>query len=195
MTIKKLRARASLAAVLLLAAFAIPMSGCGSTSKSKVVAGPVRPPQLRTDSKIYVSMPFDAVSGKHVAIESGRQTAEAIATALSRYNKRVFMSKIPLSLVEGMEAARKIQAEYMVYPTIVEWRDYATEWSGKRDRLKLRIDLIEVATEQRVYSKEFEDRSKWMTDGGDRPSGLLSTPAGTFASDLFMPPGFTPPAR
>lgn len=192
MKIDKRRWMESLAALLLLASAGGLLTGCGSTSKSTPVAGPSQPPQIRTDSRIYVSMPFDALSGKNVAVESGRQTAEAIATALSRYNKRVFMSKIPLSLVEGMEAARKIQAEYMVYPTIIEWRDRATEWSGRRDVLKVRIDLIEVSTEQRIYGREIEARSKWMTDGGDRPGDLLADPAGTFASDLFMPPGFKP---
>ena len=163
---------------------AVLASGCQSTYSDRQVSNePV--PMLRSNTRVYVGMPFDATDRKDVAYQSGRQVAEAIHTAFARNTRPVFISRTPESLGEALDSARKVNADYLAYPTIQLWLDRATEWSGRRDKLKLRVDLIELETSQVVYAKEIEAAGKWMTDGGDTPADLVQQPVEHFVNTLF----------
>lgn len=159
-------------------------AGCKSTySDRKLSNEPV--PLLRSNSRVYVGMPFDATHKKVVAQNSGKQAAEAVYTAFARNTRPVFISRTAESLGEALESARRANAEYLVYPAILRWEDRATEWSGLRDKLHLRVDLIDLQTSEIAYSKEIEATGKWMTDGGDTPADLLQQPLDHYANDLF----------
>ena len=158
--------------------------GCESTYTEKNLSDePI--PLLRNTSRIYVAIPFDASFKNKVAQGSGKQIAEALVTAFSRNTKAVFISKFPESLSEALESARGRNAEYLVYPNLLKWEDRATEWSGRRDRLQVRIDTIDLTDSRVVYSKMIEATGKWMTDGGDTPIDLLEQPAEGYVNSLF----------
>jgi hypothetical protein len=95
------------------------------------------------------------------------------------------MSRFPESLGEALEIARNGHMEYVLYPTIVRWEDRATEFTGRRDRLTIKADLIDLATSKVVFSREFEATGKWMTDGGETPKDLLEQPAEQYVNALF----------
>ena len=169
------------AACCLLALFA---AGCQSTySEKNITTEP--PPLLRSNSRVYVAIPFDAMFKKKVQINSGKQTAEAVFAAFSRYTKSVYIGKLPESPDEALESARKAQADYLVYPNLLKWEDHPTEWSGVRDQLELKIDLIETREGKLAFSRDFSATGKWMTEGGDTPNDLLPEPVGQFADALF----------
>jgi hypothetical protein len=160
------------------------VSGCQSTYSEKNLSDqPV--PLLRNTSRIYVAIPFDASFKQKVAQHSGKQTAEALVTAFTRNTKSVSMSKYPESLSEALESARKYNAEYLIYPVLLKWEDRATEWSGRRDRLQVRIDTIDLSNSAVVFSKMVEATGKWMTEGGDSPADLLQEPADSYVNSLF----------
>ncbi|MGV3774674.1 MAG: DUF4823 domain-containing protein [Verrucomicrobiales bacterium] len=158
-------------------------SGCKNTYKEQSEFKLA--PKLQQDNRIFVAMPFDAVFKGRVMFKSGKNVASTISEAFGRYGRGVFVSKQPQSLSESMESARGVRAEYLIYPTIVTWEDRATEWSAMRDKLVLRMDVIEVANGQTVYSRTVTGRGKWMTEGGDTPSDLLDDPVESFANDLY----------
>ena len=159
-------------------------SGCKSTYSDRKVSN-VPVPLLKSNTRVYVGMPFDATDRKEVAHSSGKQVAEAIYTAFARNTRPVFISRSHENMGEALESARRVNADYLVYPTIQEWKDRATEWSGVRDRLKLRVDLIDLETSEVVFAKEIEATGKFMTDGGDTPADLLQQPLDRYANDLF----------
>lgn len=171
--------------ILLLSFFlGIAGTGCKSTYSDRQVSNqPV--PLLRSNSRIYVGIPFDATFKKEVAHNSGKQVAEAIFNAFARNTRPVYISRSPENLGEALDSARRVNADYVVYPTITRWEDRATEWSGRRDKLQMRVDLIELETSQVVYAKEIEATGKLMTDGGDTPADLLQQPLDHYANDLF----------
>lgn len=168
---------------LLMAGFAV-LTACKSTYSEKDLST-TPPPILKSNTRIYVAIPFDATFKKEVVQNSGKQTAQAFQVALMRYTRSVYMSKFPESLGEALEIARTGHMEYVLYPTIVRWEDRATEFSGRRDRLAVKADLIDLTTSQVVFSREIEATGKWMTDGGDSPNDLLLQPAEQYANALF----------
>jgi hypothetical protein len=170
--------------LIALALAALVFGGCQSTYHERNASlDPL--PLLRSDTRIYVGMPFDASDRKEVAFQSGKKAAEALYTAFSRNTKPVFISRGPESLSEALENARRFNAKYLVYPTIKLWEDRATEWSGRRDKVDFRVDVIDLATSRNVYWKEFEATGRFMTDGGDTPADLLQQPVDQFAATLF----------
>lgn len=169
--------------IALLAAFAF-STGCKSTYEEKDLTE-TPPPILKSNSRIYVAIPFDATFKKEVMQGSGKQTAQAFQVAFTRYTRSVYTSKFPESVGDALEIARKGEMEYVLYPTIVRWEERATEFTGRRDRLTIKADLIDLSTSQVVFSREVEATGKWMTDGGDSPKDLLDQPAEQYANAVF----------
>ena len=169
--------------LMLLASFAV-LTACRSTYQEKELTS-APPPILKSNSRIYVAIPFDATFKDEVIQGSGKQTAQAFQAAFMRYTRSVYTSKFPESLSEALEIARNGHMEYLLYPTIIQWEDRATEFSGRRDRLKIKVDLIDLSTSKVVFSREIEAVGKWMTDGGETPKDLLDQPAQQFANAVF----------
>jgi hypothetical protein len=168
---------------MLLAGFAV-LTACKSTYQEKDLTNEP-PPILKSNSRIYVAIPFDASFKNEVIQGSGKQTAQAFQAAFMRYTRSVYTSKFPESVNEALEIARNGQMEYVLYPTIIQWEDRATEFTGRRDRLKIKAELIDLSTSKIVFSREIEAVGKWMTDGGETPKDLLEPPAQQFANSVF----------
>ena len=160
------------------------LCGCSSTYSEKNVTN-ATPPILRSTSRIYVAIPFDASFKEKVAQGSGKSTAQAFFAAFSKHIKSTYISAVPESLDEALDSARRRNAEYLLYPNIVRWEDRATEWSGRRDQLELKVDFIDLSTSRVVFSREISATGKWMTDGGDTPNDLLGQPAEQYVNALF----------
>jgi hypothetical protein len=169
--------------VMMLAGFMV-LTACKSTYSEKDLSAGM-PPVLKSNSRIYVASPFDATFKKEVVQGSGKLTAQAFQVAFLRYTRSVYMSKFPESLGEALEIARNGHMQYVLYPTIVKWEDRATEFSGRRDRVTVKADLIDLSTSEVVFSREIEATGKWMTDGGDSPKDLLEQPAEQYANAVF----------
>src|SRR5688500_3172335 len=167
----------------LLAGFAV-LTACKSTYQEKELTSEP-PPILKSNSRIYVAIPFDASFKTEVIQGSGKQTAQAFQAAFMRYTRSVYTSKFPESLSEALAIAREGGLEYVLYPTIIRWEDRATEYSGRRDRLAVKADLIDLKTSKVVFSREIEATGKWMTDGGESPKDLLDQPAEQYVNALF----------
>lgn len=170
--------------VTALALTAALSTACKSTYTEKNTSNEP-PPVLKSTSRIYVAIPFDASFKDNVALGSGKATAQAFQAAFLRYTRSVYLSRAPESLSEALENARRAKLDYVLYPSIQKWEDRATEWSGRRDRIGLKADLVDAATGQIAFSREIEGTGKWMTDGGDSPKDLLDTPAEQYVNSLF----------
>jgi hypothetical protein len=160
-------------------------AGCKSTYTETDLTPGQKPPLLRNTTRVYVALPHDATFKKTVAQGSGKQTAEALFVAFSKYSRLTSIAKFPESASEAIESARQWSADYLLYPTILKWEDRATEYSGRRDRLELKVELIDLKDSKVVFSRNITGTGKWMTDGGDSPADLLEQPVEEFANSLF----------
>ena len=140
---------------------------------------------LRSNSRVYVAMPEDALDKKNPVPQSGKRTALAIQDAFKRHTRNLVTSKYPETLPEATNHARDLQYEFIAFPTILKWQDRPTEWTGVRDKLQIKIDLISVETGQVLRTTMIDAKGRWMTDGDDQPQDLLPDPVDKFVRSLF----------
>jgi len=85
-----------------------------------------------------------------------------------------------------MSYAKDNKYEYLVFSTILEWEDRATEWSMIPDKVSVKIVVFNVKTEERLSSTIVKGKSGWATFGGDHPQDLLPEPIEQYTDSLFL---------
>lgn len=140
---------------------------------------------MRSTTRVFIAMPEDALDKKEPVPNSGKRTALALYDAFSRHTKSVYTARMPEPFAESLARAKNANCEYMVFPTILLWQDRPTEWTGVRDKLQVKVDLVSVASGVVVRTTTINGKSRFMTDGGDAPQDLLSEPIDRFVRPLF----------
>lgn len=141
--------------------------------------------KLESDSTVYVAVPKDGRYGKIIYQGSGMNTTQIVLMALSRHVNRVESGYDYQPFDEALESARKIGATYLVVPTILEWEDRATEWSGMPDRVSIRLAIVNARTGESIDSVLIKGKSGLATLGGDHPQDLLPNPVEEYVNSLF----------
>ena len=159
--------------------------GCQNTYQQSTTEAKPEAAPLRSNTRVYIAMPEDALDKKTPVASSGRRTTIALQEAFQRHTKGVVVAKVPESLTESIARARDLSCEYVAVAEIVKWEDRLTEWNGVRDKLEMKIDLLSVATGQAVRTTSIQGKSRFMTDGDDAPQDLLSEPVDRFVRTLF----------
>ena len=157
--------------------------GCEHTYEIQKTDGGTE--QLKSSGTAFVALPNDGRYQQTVYYGSGFKTANATATAFTPYLEKVVIS----DKIERFEQALKTAADgaftYLIYPEILHWEDRATEWSGKQDRLIVKVTIADTATGETIDGATLKGTSKWGTWGGDHPEDLLAEPLGNYAKTLF----------
>jgi hypothetical protein len=158
------------------------LSGCVSTYRNQVV----QPPTSRLDRSkgVYISTPKDGWYGKIEYKNSGKMTASAVKAAFARFSNNTYVSDKCL----GRECLKIIPTDqygYYVEPEILHWEDRATEWSGIRDRMEIKISVYDAKSGAEIASSVLTGRSKWATFGGDHPQDLLPEPVNRYVESLY----------
>jgi hypothetical protein len=165
-----------IAAVLLL-------SACADTHQLLRTGGELT--KLDKSKVVYVSIPKDGRYGQTVYSGSGPNTTQIVLSAFSQYAKRVESDNEYHPFEEALNAARKIGAAYLVVPTILEWEDRATEWSGIPDKVSIRLSITDTANSETIDSVTITGKSGLATFGGDHPQDLLPKPVGEYVKSLY----------
>lgn len=142
-------------------------------------------PKLDKSKVVYVSVPKDGSYGQTVYSGSGPNTTQIVLSAFSQYAKRVESSHEYQTFEEALNAARKFGATYLVVPTILEWEDRATEWSGIPDKASIRLSITDTANSETIDSVTIKGKSGLATFGGDHPQDLLPKPVGEYVKSLY----------
>ncbi len=168
--------------MLLRLAIVIWLSGCSSAYQQQIVH-PITT-KLVSGHGVYISTPENGRYGKIEYKESGTMTANSIKSAFSRFSNDVDVSEGCL----GRECLERIPAErysYYVAPEILHWEDRATEWSGRPDKIEIKIVIYETKSGKEITSAVLSGQSKWATFGGDHPQDLLPEPVNRFVQSLY----------
>ncbi len=159
--------------------------GCQNTYNQTTTEAQPGAAPLRSNTRVYVSMPEDAMDKKDTVASSGRRTMLAVEAAFKRQTKGVITARIPETREECIHRARALGCEYVAFSTILKWQDRPTEWTAVRDKLDLKVELIAADSGETVRSTTVQAKSKVMSDGDGAPQDLLADPVDKFVRSLF----------
>jgi hypothetical protein len=145
-----------------------------------------RPPvKLNPNGAVLVAVPEDAVYGSNVYRGSGRTTAQTITAVFARHARSVRMEAKYVPPDDSIAAAQSNGYTYLVIPMILHWEDRATEWSGSPDKIEVKIEVIDVASNRTLEAFVVTGKSGLGTMGGDRPQDLLRKPVEQSISEIY----------
>ncbi len=141
--------------------------------------------RLAAAQAVYVAIPANGAFENKVYASSGQATADAIFDAFLRRTQKVRIGRSVEDREVALESAGRGGEEFIALSTILHWEDRATEWSGRPDRMRVRIEILDAKTGERVDSAVIEGKSGLSTFGGDHPQDLLKSPVNAFVSSLY----------
>ena len=171
--------------VFICVALLVAATGCNTTIKQTNTEVTTDAAPLRPNARVYIAQPEDALDKHNAVPGSGRRTAIALESAFKLQTKNVVTGRAPETLEEALNHARDLSYEYVAIPTILKWQDRPTEWTGVRDKLQVKIDVVSVETGQVLRSSMIDAKGRWMTDGDDAPQDLLAEPVDKFVRSMF----------
>ena len=140
---------------------------------------------LKTKSSAYISIPKDGRYGQTNYTGSGITVSQNILLAFSKHLTQVETGHEYQSYKESLDYAQTNNFDYLIFPSILEWEDRATEWSGKPDKASIKISIIKVSTSRTIDSAIIKCKSGLATLGGDHPQDLLVKPVDDYVNTLF----------
>lgn len=152
-----------------LALWVVLISGCASSQRLTTT----RSAKIAGHSRIAIRVPNDGGYEGETAAGSGRAVVAGLQTALIR--------RFP-----SVEISERRDADFFVKPTILNWEDRATQWSGTRDRISVSLQTY-ARSGALVDATLIEAKSSWWTLGGDHPQDLLAKPFTDYAGRLAQP--------
>jgi hypothetical protein len=160
------------------------LSGCSHTYSTRRISEEA-PAKLAPAATAYVALPAAATFEELTYAESGKQTAGVIASALAEHVANVASGESVEALEQALGSAKTGGLEYVFFAELVQWEDRITAWSGRSDKLVVRISVYRVGDGARIDAVEISGTSKWFTFGGDHPQDLLLVPVDEFVAGLF----------
>ena len=167
--------------LLLIISFVV---GCTANYQVQNLAG-ANTARLDKDKGIYITIPSDGAYESRTYSGSGNIVAQAVAAAFSKHATRVQIAEKRHSNEEAIAAAKNLSAGYVVVPTIAQWEQRATEWSGRPSRMSIRITILDVVTGDQVSSTSVEGRSRIVSLTSTTPEPLLRSPLADYVSGLY----------
>ena len=113
-----------------------------------------------------MALPNDNCFEQTVNHGSGKKLANATLMTFSPSLKNVVTGEKIEKLDRALKTAGDGNYTYLTYPEILYWEDRATEWSGRQDRLMVKVTLANVATGETLDSAILKGTSKWGTNMG-----------------------------
>ncbi len=162
-----------------LSLVSVALTGCTSTYNREVLTAPSG--TLQRNYSVVVEVPENGRFDGAVYQRSGQMTADALRAEFLRYSTDVKL------VATGNTKANYsgINNSYYVLPQILHWEERATEWSGKPDRIKIKVEVFDTATMSPQSAVIFSGKSKWFTLGGDHPQELLPKPIRDYLETLY----------
>lgn len=141
--------------------------------------------KLDSSKPVYISVPENGIFKNHLYHLSAKNTVLAIQSALATHINSIQEGSEYESYEVALSKAKENASTYLIYPTIIRWEDRATQWSGKPDKIEIKIAVIDVASANEISSVIIAGHSSWWTLGGDVPSDLLAKPINKYIDTLY----------
>ena len=133
----------------------------------------------------YVSVPPDGQYEQITFPGSGQTVAYDVTEAFARHMAKVVTGKAPQTFKAALESAKAAGARYLIAPAILNWEDWNTEVSGRSDKMKMEISVIEVATGKVIERAVLSGTNGIPELGSTKPEQLIATPLNQYVDSLF----------
>ncbi|WP_256670204.1 DUF4823 domain-containing protein [Pseudomonas sp. L-22-4S-12] len=140
---------------------------------------------LPARSSFYVAQPADGMYGAKPYPGSGKLTSAIIRQALQNNAQEAVAASRVERREQALAAARQGGHSYLVFPTILHWEDRATEWNFMRDKVQVKVELVDVFSGHSESSAIIAGKSGIATLGGDHPQDLLPEPIEQYFQTLL----------
>ena len=137
---------------------------------------------LSKSGSACVMLARDGAYGARTYPGSGHTVSRLLHNAILAHMSKAELATRVESLSVAISVARKGGMNYVFEPVILNWEDRATAWSGRPDRITIRIGIWDAVTGRQLSSSHERASSKWATFGGDHPQDLVPHVVETFAS-------------
>jgi hypothetical protein len=142
--------------------------------------------KLDSRKSVYIAVPEDGRYGSILYHGSGIMTTQAIKMALAKHVDSIIVNNQSAEdYSTALRNAKNKNASYLFYPQIFEWEDRATEWSGKPDKVTIKIRVADVKNNKNISSIVLKSNSSWFTLGGDHPQDLIEKPISDYVNSLY----------
>jgi Domain of unknown function (DUF4823) len=157
------------------------IAGCTATYTKDAVSVPGV--VLQRSVVVAIATPGNGSYNTKEYTASGRSAAQAAQAAFAPFATRTNV----VADCSALTCLRRSSADavYFVVPEILHWEDRATEWSGKKDKLEIKISVYGATGDAPVASSILSGKSKWATFGGDHPEDLLPALLKEYAQSLY----------
>ena len=154
------------------------LTGCTSYNR-QVLKSPSG--KLQQNYSVSIKAPRDGRYGTQTYNRSGQMTADALSAGFLKYSPDVKVVPVDFQRIDLLGKRNTYYGE----PAILHWEDRATEWSGKPDRIEIKLDVYDAESMSHLSSVVFSGKSKWFTLGGDHPQDLLQKPIEDYLNMLY----------
>jgi len=120
------------------------LASCSSKYKTDNFQAPSQP--LSSSRTAYVMMARDGYYGAKTYAGSGRTVSQNLHSAISVHLSKSELAQTTESLDQALAKARAMAAAYLFDPMILNWEDRATQWSGRPDRISIKITVWDAAS-------------------------------------------------
>lgn len=162
-------------------AAAVLLGGCAATYKRSDLSSTQA--QLDRSRSVLIAMADDGSYGAQVYTGSGQATSLAVRAAFAKFAKSTFVAKLCQD-VACLSSQPQPEARYYVVPEILHWEERATEWSGRSDRIEIKLSIYDDRSNE-IAATIVSGKSKWATFGGDHPQDLLPEPLTEYVRSLY----------
>lgn len=161
------------------------MFGCADTHELVRSSPESSRQKLTAQDSFFISVPSDGVYEAKTYQGSGATISQILMAAFAKRVRTVQADRAHKSFDESLLAAKSANIKFLIFPTILEWEDRATEWSGIPDRVSIKVEIVAVSNGQTIESAVVKGRSGLATFGGDHPQDLLPKPVEEYVGSLF----------
>lgn len=167
--------------VALVGVLSLVLVACASTYTRQTITAPQS--KLASTGSVLVAVPHDGSYGDESYPGSGSATAGAVRSAFARFSNDVQLATGGCGELSCL-TSNPTPFEYYIVPQILQWEDRATAWSGKKDKIEVKITVY-GRDGNPVASQIISGQSKWATFGGDHPQDLLAEPINEYVQSLY----------
>lgn len=142
--------------------------------------------KLNPSGSAYILFTEDAMYGSKQCTGSGSAITQLISSDFQKHLNTVKVSNIiGEKQEEGLKKAKAEGFTYLVDSKILLWENRPTEWSGMWDRIELKMNIVDVNSENLIDSVIIKGHGTWVTFGGYHPQNIVDKEINKYVASLF----------